>query len=135
MSVTDFLRSVLVVHGGRRPRLSRAGRRGLLHGGLRGIEVIGHEGPHEQAVLAQEELVFLPTGVAQGRQHLGPDGGVPSAVLVQPVGPDLQGEADAGHDTGPSVGDLAALRWGRAAVQGDRLQEDETFHQPLWRRP
>src|SRR3954447_2778746 len=70
---------------------------GLLHPALRGGEVVGLEVAHEQPVVAQEQRVVAPAGLPQGVEHLGPDGPVPRAVLVQPVRPDAQQEAHTLH--------------------------------------
>ena len=39
----------------------------------------------EQAVGREEERVVVPAGVGQRLEHLGPDGGVPLAVLLDPL--------------------------------------------------
>ncbi len=67
------------------------------HARPRGLQISGLEVADEQAVVAEEERIVAPPGVVQRGQHVGPDGGVGGAVVVELLGPDLQSEADALH--------------------------------------
>jgi hypothetical protein len=67
------------------------------HAGLRRGEVVRLDVADEQAVVAQEERVVAPAGVAQRGQHVRPHRAVPLDVLGHPLRPDLELEAVAGH--------------------------------------
>src|SRR4051812_40908235 len=70
---------------------------GRLHPALRGGEVVGLEVADEQPVVAWEQRVVAPAGPTQPIAHLRPHRLVALAVLLEPVGPDPQQEADALH--------------------------------------
>lgn len=49
----------------------------------------------------------MPSGVAEGLEHLGPDFGVAALVFVQAVGADFEEKAGSWHGAAP----LGALGW------------------------
>src|SRR3954453_13436838 len=70
-----------------------------VHGRGRGLEVLRLEVADQQPVPAQEERVVAPAGLVERVEHLGPDGPVALAVLVDAFGADVQLKADALHDS------------------------------------
>ena len=74
---------------------------GRVHRALRGLEVVGLDVADQQPVLAQEQRVVAPAGLAQRVEHLRPDRAVARPVLLEPIGPDPQLEADALHLSPP----------------------------------
>src|SRR3954451_14105985 len=70
---------------------------GLRHRALRRLEVLGLDVADEQPVVAQEQRVVAPAGLAQRLLHLGPHVAVALLVLFEPLGVVPQQEADALH--------------------------------------
>src|ERR1700704_2697407 len=70
---------------------------GLLHRAARRVEVVGFAPPDHEAAGRDEERVVPPARLAQCCPHLGPDSGVPLAVLRDAGRVNLQLKADSGH--------------------------------------
>lgn len=68
-----------------------------LHAGDGFFEVGGFDVADEEAVVAEEEGVVVPAGVAERLEHFGPDGFVFFLVLGEAVLFDFEQEADALH--------------------------------------
>src|SRR4051812_42543674 len=90
----------------------------LLHRADGALEALRLEVADEQPVLAQEQRVVGPAGLAQRVEHLRPDLAVAGLVLVQRLGPDAQQKAGALHQTitvsSPSsfpTADTSAATW------------------------
>src|SRR6185437_6212066 len=67
------------------------------HRALCRLEVLGLAVADQHAVLAQEERVVGPAGLAERREHLGPDGPMTLAVLAETIRAHPELEADTFH--------------------------------------
>jgi hypothetical protein len=61
------------------------------------LKVVRFQVADEQSLLAQEERLIVPAGVAQGLEHVRPDLCVAAFIFVQPIGFDLEQKTDTLH--------------------------------------